>query len=102
MLKRIIEWSVANRLLVLLFTVAAVVGGIWAALIECAASDGGVDPFERSRRRDKPVAAEGERGAAVDQGTEGVRPFRPLRSDDPVGPPAVIDGVIWLHAGDHA
>ena len=30
MLKRIIEWSVANRLLVVLFTVAAVVGGIWA------------------------------------------------------------------------
>jgi Cu(I)/Ag(I) efflux system membrane protein CusA/SilA len=30
MLKRIIEWSVANRLLVLLFTVAAVAGGIWA------------------------------------------------------------------------
>jgi Cu(I)/Ag(I) efflux system membrane protein CusA/SilA len=30
MLKRIIEWSVANRLLVVLFTVAAVIGGIWA------------------------------------------------------------------------
>jgi copper/silver efflux system protein len=30
MLKRIIEWSVANRLLVLLFTAAAVAGGIWA------------------------------------------------------------------------
>ncbi len=30
MLKRIIEWSVANRLLVLLFTVAAIAGGIWA------------------------------------------------------------------------
>ena len=30
MLKRIIEWSVANRLLVLLFTLAAAVGGIWA------------------------------------------------------------------------
>src|SRR5687767_1909573 len=30
MLKRIIEWSVANRLLVLLFTAAAIAGGIWA------------------------------------------------------------------------
>ena len=30
MLKRIIEWSVANRLLVLLFTLAAVAAGIWA------------------------------------------------------------------------
>src|SRR5687767_3471184 len=30
MLKRIIEWSVANRLLVVLFTVASVIGGIWA------------------------------------------------------------------------
>ncbi len=30
MLKRIIEWSVANRLIVFLFTVAAVAGGIWA------------------------------------------------------------------------
>ncbi len=30
MLKRIIEWSVANRLLVILFTVAAIVGGVIA------------------------------------------------------------------------
>jgi len=30
MLKRIIEWSVANKLLVFLFTIAAIVGGIWA------------------------------------------------------------------------
>ena len=30
MLKRIIQWSVANRLLVLLFTAAAIAGGIWA------------------------------------------------------------------------
>jgi Cu(I)/Ag(I) efflux system membrane protein CusA/SilA len=30
MLKRVIEWSVANRLLVLLFTLAAIAGGIWA------------------------------------------------------------------------
>src|SRR5574339_587455 len=30
MLKRIIEWSVGNRLLVLLFTLAAIAGGIWA------------------------------------------------------------------------
>ncbi|MDO8501990.1 MAG: CusA/CzcA family heavy metal efflux RND transporter [Gemmatimonadaceae bacterium] len=30
MLKRIIEWSVANRLIVILFTVAAVAGGVWA------------------------------------------------------------------------
>jgi Cu(I)/Ag(I) efflux system membrane protein CusA/SilA len=30
MLKRIIEWSVGNRLLVLLFAVAAIAGGIWA------------------------------------------------------------------------
>ncbi|HEV8598114.1 MAG TPA: CusA/CzcA family heavy metal efflux RND transporter [Gemmatimonadales bacterium] len=30
MLKRIIEWSIANRLIVLLGTVAAVFGGIWA------------------------------------------------------------------------
>jgi len=30
MLKRVIEWSVTNRLLVLLFTLAAVAGGIWA------------------------------------------------------------------------
>jgi Cu(I)/Ag(I) efflux system membrane protein CusA/SilA len=30
MLKRVIEWSVANRLLVMLFTVAAIAGGIWA------------------------------------------------------------------------
>ena len=30
MLKRIIEWSVANRLIVILFTVAAIVGGVWA------------------------------------------------------------------------
>ena len=30
MLKRIIEWSVNNRLIVLLFTVAALGGGIWA------------------------------------------------------------------------
>ncbi|MGH7677781.1 MAG: efflux RND transporter permease subunit [Gemmatimonadaceae bacterium] len=30
MLTRIISWSASNRLLVLLFTVAAVVGGIWA------------------------------------------------------------------------
>ncbi len=30
MLKRIIEWSVLNRLLVLLFTIAAIAGGIWA------------------------------------------------------------------------
>ena len=30
MLKRIIEWSVVNRLLVLLFTVVAILGGIWA------------------------------------------------------------------------
>lgn len=30
MLKRIIEWSAANRLIVILFTVAAVVGGVWA------------------------------------------------------------------------
>jgi len=30
MLKRIIEWSVNNRLLVLLFTAAAIAGGLWA------------------------------------------------------------------------
>ena len=30
MLKRIIEWSVSNRLLVLLFTAALIAGGIWA------------------------------------------------------------------------
>jgi Cu(I)/Ag(I) efflux system membrane protein CusA/SilA len=30
MLKRIIEWSVANRLIVLLFTAAAIAGGVWA------------------------------------------------------------------------
>src|SRR3970040_2333291 len=30
MLKRLIEWSVANKLLVFLFTIAAAVGGIWA------------------------------------------------------------------------
>jgi copper/silver efflux system protein len=30
MLKRIIEWSVSNKLLVLLFTAAAILGGIWA------------------------------------------------------------------------
>ncbi|NOT10028.1 MAG: efflux RND transporter permease subunit [Gemmatimonadales bacterium] len=30
MLKRIIDWSVANRLIVFLFTIAAVAGGIWA------------------------------------------------------------------------
>src|SRR3990172_735189 len=30
MLKRLIEWSVANKLLVFLFTIAAVAGGIWA------------------------------------------------------------------------
>src|SRR5574338_495996 len=30
MLKSIIEWSVGNRLLVLLFTLAAIAGGIWA------------------------------------------------------------------------
>ena len=30
MLKRLIEWSVANKLLVFLFTTAAVFGGIWA------------------------------------------------------------------------
>ena len=30
MLKRIIDWSVANRLIILLFTVAAIAGGIWA------------------------------------------------------------------------
>ncbi|MGH7695126.1 MAG: efflux RND transporter permease subunit, partial [Gemmatimonadaceae bacterium] len=30
MLKRIIEWSANNRLIVLMFTVAAIAGGIWA------------------------------------------------------------------------
>jgi Cu(I)/Ag(I) efflux system membrane protein CusA/SilA len=30
MLKRLIEWSVENRLLVLLFSIAAIAGGIWA------------------------------------------------------------------------
>ena len=30
MLKRIIEWAVSNKLLVLLFTVASILGGIWA------------------------------------------------------------------------
>jgi Cu(I)/Ag(I) efflux system membrane protein CusA/SilA len=30
MLKRIIDWSVSNRLIVFLFTIAAVAGGIWA------------------------------------------------------------------------
>jgi Cu(I)/Ag(I) efflux system membrane protein CusA/SilA len=30
MLKRVIEWSVRNRFIVLLFTMAAVVGGLWA------------------------------------------------------------------------
>ena len=30
MLKRIIEWAVSNKLIVLLFTVAAIAGGIWA------------------------------------------------------------------------
>ncbi len=30
MLKRIIDWSVANRLIVLLFSAAAILGGIWA------------------------------------------------------------------------
>ena len=30
MLKRIIEWSVANRLVVFLFTAAAIAGGVWA------------------------------------------------------------------------
>ncbi len=30
MLKRIIEWSAANRLIVLLFTAAAIAGGVWA------------------------------------------------------------------------
>ena len=30
MLKRIIEWAVANKLLVLLFTAASILGGIWA------------------------------------------------------------------------
>src|SRR3989337_3107639 len=30
MLKRLIEWSVANKLLVFLFTTAAVFGGVWA------------------------------------------------------------------------
>jgi copper/silver efflux system protein len=30
MLNRVIQWSVANRLIVLLFTVAAIAGGVWA------------------------------------------------------------------------
>ena len=30
MLKRIIEWSVANKLIVVLFTLAAAIGGIYA------------------------------------------------------------------------
>jgi len=30
MIKRIIEWSVANKLLVFLFTAAATLGGVWA------------------------------------------------------------------------
>ena len=30
MLKRIIAWSVANKLIVVLFTIAAVFGGVWA------------------------------------------------------------------------
>jgi Cu(I)/Ag(I) efflux system membrane protein CusA/SilA len=30
MLKRIIEWSAKNTLIVLLFTAAAIVGGVWA------------------------------------------------------------------------
>ena len=30
MLKKIIDWSVANRLIVFLFTVAAIAGGVWA------------------------------------------------------------------------
>jgi Cu(I)/Ag(I) efflux system membrane protein CusA/SilA len=30
MLKRVIEWSVSNRLLVMLFTLAAIAGGVWA------------------------------------------------------------------------
>ena len=30
MLKRIIAWSVANKLIVLLFTAGAIAGGVWA------------------------------------------------------------------------
>ena len=30
MLKRIIDWSVANKLIVLLFVIAGAAGGIWS------------------------------------------------------------------------
>ena len=32
MLKRLIDWSIANLLLVSLFTLAAIAGGVWAIL----------------------------------------------------------------------
>ena len=70
--------------------------------VERAARDGGVDAQQRLQRRDVPVRAEGQHGAGVEQGAEGVGALGALRADALLRPAAVVDGVVGLHGGDDA
>src|SRR6185295_7042956 len=70
--------------------------------VERAACDRRVDPLERRRRRDEPIAAEGEPRTGIEQRTKGVCAFASLMTNHALRPPAVVDGVIWLDAGDDA
>ncbi len=67
------------------------------AIVERAARYSGVYPQEWVERRDRPIGAEGERRASVDERAESVSRFRAFGADAFSGPAAIVDDVIRLH-----
>src|SRR2546423_734821 len=71
-------------------------------LVEGSPRHRGVDSLESSRRRYRPVAAEREKGVSVLERAECVGGLHSLLANDLLGPAAVIDRMIRLHAGNDA
>ena len=70
--------------------------------VERAAVHGRVDADERVERRHRPVRAERQRRAGVQQRAVGIGTRAPLRADAALRPAAVVDDVVRLHRRDHA
>ena len=70
--------------------------------VERAPRDGGVDAFQRRRRRHKPVAPKRQCGANVQQRAECIGRLTTAGPDDPLRPTAVVDAVVRLHTRDDA
>ena len=69
--------------------------------VERAPRDRGVDAEDRIDRRDRPVGAERELRAGVEQAAEGVGGPDALGPNPLFHPASVVDHMVRLHRGDH-